>query len=294
MLDLKLLQIFQVVHAERGVSRAAERLGLSQPAVSHALRKLRIEFKDPLFVRTPGGVTPTAKASRLALSVGEALQSLERTVQEASDFDPCASDRLFRIYMTDIGELTFLPGIMEALQARAPGLRISVDQMPLEQIQAGLESGALDLAMGYLPSLSEIIHRPLVDERYVVVTRADHPLVGRSDAADVLYRLEYALVRSHSETRRQLEQLRLGDKVKLTLPHFMVLPAILERCDLATLVPYRLAVHFQTMGAFRIIDGLFESARLEVGLHWCWRMEHDPGHRWLRELIIELYDETSS
>ncbi|MBL8491873.1 MAG: LysR family transcriptional regulator, partial [Rhodocyclaceae bacterium] len=101
-LDLNLMQVFHAVHAAGNVSRAAVRLGLSQPAVSHALRRLRLQFRDPLFVRVPGGVAPTAKAERLARAVGEALQTLDLAIQASEAFDPAAAERTFRLYMTDI------------------------------------------------------------------------------------------------------------------------------------------------------------------------------------------------
>lgn len=291
-MDLKLLQVFNAVHSEGSVSRAADRLGLSQPAISHALRRLRLELKDPLFVRVPGGVAPTPKGERLASSVAHALAGLEKAIHEASHFDPPTSERTFRLYMTDIGELTFLPYIMEALQAQAPRLRVEVDQVALTQIMPALESGALDLAIGYLPRLSEVAQHTIVVERYVAVVGKHHPLANETREPSLLHRLDYAVVRSHSETRRQLERLQLEDRVRLTLPHFLVLPALLARTDLATLVPYRLARHFVEHDEAVILDGLFESSPLEVGLHWYWRMENDPGHRWLRELIIGLFDET--
>src|SRR4029453_16793281 len=114
-LDLKLLQTFNAVHAEGSVSRAAERLGLSQPTVSHGLKRLRLLYKDPLFVRTQGGMAPTAKADRLADAVRHALHVLDVAIQEGERYDPPASERTFRLHMSDIGETVFLPRLMKVL-----------------------------------------------------------------------------------------------------------------------------------------------------------------------------------
>lgn len=290
-MNLKLMQVFHAVYAEGSVSRAAERMGLSQPAISHALRRLREELRDPLFLRVPGGVAPTAKAERLAIAVAQSMQILELAIKESSHFDPATSKRAFRLYLTDIGALMLLPKLMEALRLQAPNISLEVDQLPLEAIMPALETGALDMAMGYLPILNNCQHRILFRERYVVFLRGDHPLLQRPVTDSTFKQLEYALVRSHSETRRQLNELQLESNRRLTLPHFMALPAILAHCNLATLIPSRLAKYFQGLGNFKMLDLTTNSLPIDVGLHWFWRFDHDPGHRWLREKIVELLAE---
>ena len=113
--DLNLLHAFHAVHAEGSVTRAAERLGVSQPTVSHALTRLRHLYRDPLFVRTQGGMAPTAKADRLAEAVRQALHMLDVAIQEGARYEPAASDRTFRLHMSDVGETIFLPRLLRAL-----------------------------------------------------------------------------------------------------------------------------------------------------------------------------------
>ena len=133
--DLDLLQTFQAVHAARNVSRAAERLGVSQPTVSHALGRLRLLYKDPLFVRSRGGMVPTVKADHLAKAVEHALHVLDVAAAESEHYDPARSERTFRLHMTDIGETVFLPPLMRSLAARAPGIRLDVHQFDVYELR---------------------------------------------------------------------------------------------------------------------------------------------------------------
>jgi len=147
-LDLNLLHVFAAVHAMRSVSRAAERLELSQPAVSHALTRLRLALRDPLFTRAPGGVRPTPKADQFARQVEAALQLLDVALHEAERFDAARSQRRFVVHMSDIGADEFLPQLMADIGACAPGVRVEAVQLAPEAIGPALEEGRLDLALG--------------------------------------------------------------------------------------------------------------------------------------------------
>jgi DNA-binding transcriptional LysR family regulator len=291
-LDLQLLHTFHAVHTARNVSRAAERLGVSQPTVSHALRRLRLLYKDPLFVRTQGGMVPTAKADRLAKAVQHALHILDVAIHEGEHYDPARSERTFRLHMTDIGETVFLPPLMRAFAALAPSVRLEIVQLDEQNILPALESGRIDLAMGYLPVLSNAVEkRFLLREKYVVLMRADHPLAHRRPGAAALKRLNYVLVRSHSDTARALRDLGLQENIRLTIPHFMVLPRILAETDLAVMMPARLSQAFAQMGKYKVWMTNVGLPAFDVSVHWYWRFEGDPGNRWLRELIASLFCE---
>jgi len=290
-LDLNLLRTFHAVHAERSVSRAAERLGVSQPTVSHALRRLRLLHRDPLFVRVQGGVAPTARADRLAEAVRLALATLDAALQEGDRYDPVASARTFRLYMSDIGETLFLPRLLRALGERSPKLCLETFQLEEEDILPALESGRIDLALGYIPVLAGVEKQVLLQERYVVVMRAGHPLAGRSPTRAALRELRYVLVRSHPATTRALQHLGLRDQVRLEIPHFLVLPRILAETDLAVLMPARLAAAFAAMGDYVAWRPRIGLPAFAVSVHWYWRYAGDPGNRWLRELIVALFRE---
>lgn len=290
--DLNLLQTFQAVHATRNVSTAAERLGVSQPTVSHALRRLRAMYGDALFVRAHGSMVPTAKADHLARAVEHALHVLDVAATETERYEAARSDRVFRVHMTDIGEAVFLPPLMRACAAQAPGIRLDVHQLDEKEMLPALESGRIDLAVGYLPALEGAIEkRFLLHEKYVVVMRSGHPLSRKKPSRALLKRLDYVLVRSHSTTARALQDLGLQANIRLAIPHFMVLPRILADTDLAVIMPARLAHAFRQMGRYTVWTANVGLPAFDVSLHWHWRFENDPGNRWLRELFVSLFSE---
>lgn len=288
--DLNLLQTFHAVHATGSVSRAAERLGVSQPTVSHALRRLRIAYKDPLFVRAPGGMAPTANAERLAVAVEHALATLETALRETESYEPARSERVFRLHMSDIGETIFLPPLLAALARQAPRVRLETFQLDDEDILPALQSGRVDLALGYIPAL-DVARRFLLRERYVVLVRGGHPAARRPATRATLARLDYVLVRSHPATGRALQTLGLRDRVRATLPHFMVLPRIIAETDLAVVLPSRLADAFRRMGHYAVLRPRVGLPKFDVSVHWYGRYENEPGNRWLRERIVELFGE---
>src|SRR6185503_16126146 len=207
--DLNLLQTFLAVHVTGNVSRAAERLGVSQPTVSHALQRLRALYGDPLFIRTQGGMAPTAKAQRLATAVDHALTTIDVAIRETETYEPARSDRVFRLHLTDIGETIFLPPLLQSMARDAPRVRLEAFQLDDRDILPALESGRIDVALGYIPALTGAKRRFLLSERYVVVMRAAHPVARRKPSRAGLAQLHYALVRSHPATARALEALGL-------------------------------------------------------------------------------------
>jgi len=291
-LDLNLLQVFAAVHGARSVSRAAESLGLSQPAVSHSLTKLRLVLKDPLFTRTTGGVAPTPRAEQLARQVQAALRVLEEALAEGETFDAGRSTRRFVVHMSDIGADEFLPLLMHDIGREAPGVRVEAVQLPPDAIGPALDEGRLDLAFGYLPALAGTESAPLLRERYVVLLRRGHPLAGALRDRAGLERLGFILVASHAEPARALHLLGLEPRIRLTLPHFMVVPSILAHTDLAVILPLRPALRFAARHELQVLEPDLGLPPFTVAMHWTWRSAHDPGHRWLREAALRMrFDE---
>lgn len=286
--DLNLLHTFQAVYAARSVSRAAEALSLSQPAVSHALTRLRLALHDPLFTRTAGGVTPTPKAEQFARQVDAALKLLDVAIHETDTFDPARSQRRFAVHMSDIGADEFLPLLMAEVGRQAPGVRIEAVQLDPPAIGAALEEGRIDLAFGYLPELSGTERKPLLEERYVVLLRQGHPLAAQLTDRAALERLDFILVRSHTEPARALHLLGLESRIRLALPHFTVAPSILAVSDLACVMPMRPARRFAARHGLQVVEPDLGLPPFTVSLHWTWRFHNDPGHRWLRELALAM------
>jgi len=294
-IDLNLLRLFDAVYRQRNVSRAAESLDLTQPAASHGLTRLRLLIKDPLFVRTPGGVQPTPKADRLAQAVRAALGVLEEALNESAGFDPLHSRKVFRIHMSDIGEGRFLPPLMTVLRERAPGVRVETMPLPRKEIGDALDSGRVDFAFGFLPSVKETQRVQLLKDRYVVLLRKGHPFTRRRRGSpplmERLRELEFVAVRTHADTLRILQLSQLEDRVRLTTEHFMVLPDIVRATDLAVVMPRNIARGFARDGGYAIVEPDFALRDFTVSLHWSRRFEAEPGNRWLRELIEELFKE---
>ena len=291
--DLNLLRLFDAVYRARSVSRAAERLGLTQPAASQGLTRLRSLIHDPLFMRAPGGVKPTPKADRLAPAVASALATLEMALGESSGFEPDRSQRTFRIHMSDIGEGRFLPELMVALREQAPGLRLETLPLPRDEITDALDSGRIDFAFGFLPMVRESQRTELLRDRYIVLLRAGHPFTRRKRTGTQLLKalreLEFVNVRTHGDTLRILQRLQVQDRLRLTTEHFLVLPSIVRATDLAVVMPRNIAEGFAAEGGYAIVEPPVAGRDFTVSLHWSRRFEADPGNAWLRERVISLF-----
>ena len=294
-LDLNLLRLFDAVFRARSVSRAAEALGLTQPAASHGLTRLRLLLGDALFTRTPGGVAPTPRAERLAVPVQAALAMLQQALSEPERFDPAKSRKLFRIHMSDIGEGRFLPALMARLRELAPGVRVETMPLATGDIAAALDGGRIDFAFGFLPRVKDTQRAQLLKDRYIVLLREGHPFARRRRSGqallEALHELDYVAVRTHADTLRILQLLNLEDRLRLTTEHFMVLPAIVRATDLAVVMPRNIARGFAEGGGYAIVEPPFPLRDFTVSLHWSKRFEADPANRWLRQAITALFSE---
>ena len=175
-IDLNLLVIFNQLLLDRRVSTSAEKLGLTQPAVSNALKRMRTLLSDELFVRTARGMEPTPYAMQLAEPVGNALSSLQNAFSQRDTFDPAISSRTFTLAMTDIGEIYFMPPLLEALSRLAPHIKISTLRNTAGNLREDMEAGSVDLALGLLPHLQTgFFQRRLFYQSYVCMFRRGHP-----------------------------------------------------------------------------------------------------------------------
>jgi len=283
-LDMNLLRVFDAVYRTGSVSRASDDLGLSQPATSQAISRLRLALKDALFVRVQGGVEPTPKARRLAVAVRLAMSTLESALLEAEEFDPHTARRTFRLHLTDTGEALFLPRLITALTQVAPGIGLHSFAVPQDEIVSALDNGRIDFAIGFLPDVAGSQSVELMRDRHIVLLRRDHPLTQIAEIEFV------AVVRPHSETTSLMRHLGMDKRVKLTASHFLALPQIVQGTDLGAVVPLRIAEQFfLPSGAYKTVDPQFPD--FVVSLHWSKRFEHDPAHEWMRALLMDLYAE---
>jgi DNA-binding transcriptional LysR family regulator len=295
-IDLNLLRVFDAVLRERGVTPAAARLGLTQPAVSNALARLRALFGDALFVRTPAGMDATPFARGVADPVRQALALLESALAHGPGFEPASSTRGFRFYMSDLGQVEFLPPLVERVQRAAPGVRLEAVAADLEHIGEALGTGALDLAVGFLPALGPpVARRALFRDPYVCLMRSDHPAIGKKLTRKKFIEASHVLVTyrggGHRVIEEALERAGVARRIALRVPHFTVVPMVLARTDLILTLPARVARVYERQGSFKSLAPPVAMPPAEVAVHWHERFEADPGNRWLRDQVIELFSE---
>jgi DNA-binding transcriptional LysR family regulator len=290
-LDLNLLRVFDAVLRGRSVTAAAAQLELTQPAVSNALARLRGAFDDALFLRTPRGMEPTPFARELAEPVRQALALLESALAHGPGFDPATSSRNFRFYMSDLGQIEFLPPLVERLRRVAPDVRLEAVTLELEDISHALAAGSLDLAMGFLPGLGPPVRRKaLFRDPYVCLLRAGHPI--QTLTRKKFLEASHALVSyrgGHRVIEEALERAGLARRIVLRVPHFTVVPMVLERTDLILTLPARVARVYERSGSFKYLPPPLPIPSAEVAVHWHERFDVDPGNRWLREQLIALF-----
>ena len=297
-LDLNLLPIAFALYDELSVSRAAQKLGMSQPAVSRALHKLRTIFNDQLFIRAPTGVTPTPRAHTLVRVTRPLVERLREDLLTEERFNPALSTRTVSIALSDVGEMVFLPKLLERLRARAPQCMIRSVSMPPGQLVHGFEKGEIDLAVGYFPDLTKhnFLQQRLFTHHFACLMRAGHPRRAKRLSLEDFLAMEHAVV--HAEGRSQeiferfLERKRIRRKVVLLTPHFLSIPIIIAGSDLVATVPHALATYFVRMSrdlAFAMPP--FDIAGFDVKQHWHRKFDNDPRTRWLREQVANLFND---
>jgi DNA-binding transcriptional LysR family regulator len=296
-IDLNLLRVFIAVWETHSLTLAGERLGLSQPAVSHALRRLRDSFDDPLFVRTGTTMTPTDAAVRLHRPIDEALGIIGKALQTSAHFDAHTASRTFRLAMSDMSEFYFLPPLLDRLGHEAPGIRFDIVQMPVDSLSSAMRGGEVDLALGYLPGLSaECAGTLLFDDAYVCMVRVGHPLSRRRLSIDDMSALRYVFAVSNATGHRLAEDafgaLGIARDIVLSLPHFTVAPEIVRNTDLALVLPRSIAQRFNRTRAFRLLALPVAMPAIEVCIHGHTRFAGDPGIAWLRALLVQMFSES--
>ncbi|CDY73834.1 LysR-type transcriptional regulator NahR [Caballeronia glathei] len=292
--DLNLLRVFQAIVEERSLTKAGERLALSQPAVSYSLGRLRTLFDDPLFIRTRTGMQPTPVALELAGIVGRALDTVREALRYAERFDAATSTRTFRLSLSDAGEMAYLPAICAALHDAAPRVKLFVEPLPVEEIEEALRSSRLDFAIGNLPSLlPRTCHALLFEEAYVCMTRKRKGLpAGSTIGLDQFLAASHVQVRSLEHSHHALDDaLRaqgVGRNIALALPHFVAVPGVLAVTDLVATLPERLAHILNRGDAFRIYALPVPLPKAAVTMHWHEHFHEDEGIAWMRGLMTDI------
>jgi DNA-binding transcriptional LysR family regulator len=292
--DLNLLAVFDAVLAEGSISRAAVRLGLSQPATSNAIARLRKVTGDRLFVRLANGMAPTPYAARIAGPIRQGLATIRVSLAESQDFDAATSDRLFILYLTDLGEAYFLPRLLARLGRIAPGVRIRTLPMPPQAAGDALKSGEVDLAVGNLPDLQAGFYQQrLFREHYVCVVGRDHPATGSRISARRFAAARHVIVApagtGHGIIERSLVERGLADRIALRVQNFLVLPSIVAATDLIALVPHSVGSQLSLQNDVKLLAVPISIPAFDVKQCWHERFHDDIGNRWLRRQFAELF-----
>ncbi len=291
-MDLNLLKVFLAIYDARSVSAAAGELEMTQPGVSTALRRLRAQFDDPLFVRTGTGMEPTGRARELEEPIRLIMGLLERKVLVSSAFEAATATNEFRLAMSDVGEHGFLPPIMAALARHAPQVRIRCLSSRFNEIERAMETGELDLALGYFPDLksSNIMEAVVRRGAFGCFVRPGHPLANRRLTLEEFCGTGHILVEPVGRSQEVFEAFLKARGVKrnvvLTISHFLCVPQILAQTDLIATMPTALGAPQALGGAAPVIPP-FDFPLVELKMYWHRLAHANAGHQWLRRLIAK-------
>jgi len=294
-IDLNLLLVFDRMLTEKRVSAVAESLGLSQPAISNALARLRKLLGDDLFLRTAQGMVPTPFALHLAEPVAPAMGTLHGALNRPTRFDPASSTRSFTLATTDVGEVSFVPILMQALLAVAPGVSVNMVRNSANHLRETMEAGEVDLAVGLLPQLKAgIFQRLLLRERYVCIFSAKLALAAKSTLTlKDFCAAEHLLVKSAGTGHGHVDELMaaraIARRIRLTVPHYLTLGHILGATPLIATVPERLALRIAEPFDLVWRPHPVELPQISINMFWHTRYHRDPGNRWLRDLLFERF-----
>jgi DNA-binding transcriptional LysR family regulator len=286
--DLNLLIVFDAIMQERSVTRAGGRIGLSQPAVSHALGRLRYMLKDELFVRTPDGMVPTPRAEQLADPLRRALNDMQLAL-EPETFVPAEASRQFVIAVNNYAAVVLASPLLMAVTAAAPGIRLDLRPSGLRDMPALLDRSELDLAVGTFNDVGErFAHAPLLDDSFVVAMRHDHPAAQRALTPQALAGLSYLEISSSGEDCGFVDDWLGARGLTRSITHCaprLSAAAVLSSTDLAAVLSRRLAEHWVQLYGLAISKLPFASPAIRTGLLWHRRFDNQPAHLWLRKLI---------
>jgi DNA-binding transcriptional LysR family regulator len=292
-LNLNWLNIFVAIYKLQNVSRAAQSLGMEQASASIVLGKLRKHFNDPLFCRSAAGMVPTPRAMAIYPDVIEAVFRLEKASGAAQSFVPAQAAQAFRLCMTDISEIVLLPRLINHLQQDAPGIVIEAEKISTDS-RHRLESGNLDLALGFMPDLEAgVYQQALFAQDFVCLAASDHPRIqstlSRSDFASEGHIIVTSSGTGHSIVDKVLHQQALARRVVLRVQSFLGVARIVAQTELLVIVPRQLGKALAQQERVQVLEPPIALPHYKVKQHWHERLNADAGNQWLRQSIMGLF-----
>ncbi|HEY1816016.1 MAG TPA: LysR family transcriptional regulator [Kofleriaceae bacterium] len=298
-LDLNLLGVLDALLAERSVTRAADRIGLSQPAASHALRRLREHFGDPLLVKTARGMVLTERGRELAGPIHELLQQLDLTLRGARVFDARRAKRTFAIAMTDYLGVILLPSLYARIAREAPAIDLRIASI-VPDIETALETEKIDLVLTMASNardLSGVRQQRLFEDRYVCVMRRGHRAAARPLALDTYCTLDHVLIAprgGRGVVDRELAARGFARRVAVHVSHWSAAPHLVAASELVLTVVDRFARAYASILPLEVAELPLQLPPIACSQRWHERSQHDAGHAWLRALVARVAAELTS
>ena len=299
-LDFNLLAIAVAIEEEGGASHAALKLGMSQSAVSGALARLRSHFNDPLFIRSAGGMTPTPRGAQLVASARSVLRRFDDEILASVAFDPASTQRPFKFAMSDVGEMVFLPRLLQRLAQEAPAAPVRSVSLRPSRLDEALGDGEVDLAIGFFPDLkkSDFFQQRLLSHHFTCLLRADHWIQGNRLTMKEFLSLRHIVVQSEGRSQeifeRSLKTRSLSRRVALTTPHFLGVPRLVAVSDMVVTVPHALGLVYGTAAnGLKRIKPPFDSPTIELKQHWHRKYHKDARSIWLRAVVSSLFNDAT-
>ncbi|MBE9212209.1 LysR family transcriptional regulator [Plectonema cf. radiosum LEGE 06105] len=290
-IDLNLLVAFEALLEQRNVTKAAEQLQIGQPAMSAALNRLRILFKDELFVRLGRQMQPTLKAQAIAPGILTALQQIRQTVTSSQIFEPTDSDRTFAIGSSDYASFVLIPALLDLTHQTAPSLNFRMIGFEKDSVGDLLEQGAINVALGvFADPPRQTQWEPLFEERFVGIVRQGHPALKQGTMSlETFAQLSHALATLRRDSTgaidKILNQHNLERRIAFTTPHMMVLPFAIASSDLVAALPRRIALKLATVCNLTIFELPLKTKPWTVSMLWSALSNQDQANRWLRNTI---------
>ncbi len=293
--DLNLLVAFDVLMRELNVTRAAEQMFITQSAMSHILHRLRQQLDDPILVKTPSGMKPTARALALIGPVRTLLSETERLIQPPEAFDAATSQRRFILAATDYLEYLLMPGLSGLIEKIAPGIDLHTKRTESSFPVAQLENGSLDVVLGFTSVLNPPAHlntQRLFSDQIACVVRQSHPIIIKPPSLEDYINVPHMLISRtgspHGVIDEKLAELGMERRIKLIVPHFLSAPLIVAETDMILSLPYRIAAQFKKIAYLEIFPVPFDLPDYELSMIWHPLRDKDPAHLWLREKIVTV------
>lgn len=291
--DLNLLKLFESIYRLRSLTKVADEVHLTQPAVSHALGRLRTVLDDPLFVRTGTGLAPTARSDALIESVRSVLAILQDSLSDGGRFQPQSCRRDFKLLLSDVGELIFLPRLLAYFRQSAPHATITALQASRRVYADMLRSREVDVAIGHLPILPKTLKRKrLFLDRWVVLSGGQWAGTGTLTLRE-FEQAQHLVVEPPGQSHRAIEDAlarhHIHRNIVLRAPHFFSVPSVIATSDLLVTLPHSVASSLASLNTVRQHELPFPGPQLDVAMYWHERQQKDPAHEWLRHSLTALF-----